>query len=302
MATQDDGPGGVKTLMDAAAAEIEGVLSNLLPSPEGPEVLLFEAIRYAVLAPAKRFRPILVLASADLFSVDRQSALRVAAAVEMVHTYSLVHDDLPCMDDDELRRGQPATHVKYNEATAVLVGDALIPLAFEVLAQPETHNDPKVRAALSLQLAKAVGGQGMVGGQAIDMMMQQRSANIGTITRSQQLKTGALIEFACESGAILSNAAPKLRHALHAFAHDLGLAFQITDDLLDAEGSSDALGKSVRKDVAAGKSTFVSLLGADRARTQASFLASQAVDHLEPFAENAEFLKRLARYVVSRNT
>lgn len=302
MTAPDDIPTSVASAMAAAVAEIEGVLDNLLPNPEGPEARLFEAMRYAVLAPGKRLRPILVLASADLFNVARRSALRVAAAVEMVHTYSLVHDDLPCMDDDALRRGQPATHVKYDEAIAVLVGDALVPLAFEVLAHPETHDDPNVRAELSLQLAKAAGAHGMVGGQAIDVMMQQASANIGTITRSQQLKTGALITFSCEAGAILSNAVPQLRHALHAFAHDLGLAFQITDDLLDAESSSAELGKGVRKDAAAGKATFVSLLGADRARTQADILASQASKHLESFAENADFLKHLARFVVERST
>ncbi|MDA0654505.1 MAG: polyprenyl synthetase family protein [Proteobacteria bacterium] len=298
---QNGGPDSVAAKMKVAAVEIEGALDNLLPRSDGPEGRLYEAMRYAVLVPAKRLRPILVLAGADLFNVSRNSALRVAAAVELVHTYSLLHDDLPCMDDDAMRRGQPATHLKFDEATAVLAGDALLPLAFQVLADPDTHADAGVRAELCLDLAQAVGGHGMVGGQAIDLAMQQGSANIGTITRAQQLKTGALIAFSAESGAILAQAAPQLRHALHAFSHDLGLAFQIVDDLLDAEGEEAAMGKGVRKDAAAGKATFVSLLGADRARTQAGILASQAVEHLEPFAANGEFLRSLAQFVVQRN-
>lgn len=301
MKVQNGGLESVAAKMKAAAVEIEGALENLLPRSGGPEGRLYEAMRYAVLAPAKRLRPILVLAGADLFNVGRKSALRVAAAVELVHTYSLLHDDLPCMDDDALRRGQAATHVEFDEATAVLAGDALLPLAFQVLAESETHADAGVRAELCLNLARAVGGHGMVGGQAIDLAMQQESANIGTITRAQQLKTGALIAFSAESGAILAQAAPQLRHALHAFSHDLGLAFQIVDDLLDAEGNEAEMGKQARKDAAAGKATFVSLLGADRARTQAGILASQAIEHLDPFAANGDFLRSLAQFVVQRN-
>ena len=295
--SQDDGLDGIASEMAAVAAEVEGVLDNLLPIPQGPEARLFDAIRYAVLAPAKRLRPILVLASAELFGLERRSALQVAAAVEMVHSYSLVHDDLPCMDDDDIRRGQPSTHIKFDEATAVLVGDALIPMAFAAVADHATHEDPLVRVELTLELAKASGAHGMVGGQAIDITMQKVTSSIGEITRSQQMKTGALIAFACESGAILSRAVPQLRHALHAYAHDLGLAFQITDDLLDADGDAERRGKGS----AVENATFVSLLGFDRARTQAEILTQQAIKHLEPFAENAEFLKRLARFVLKRD-
>lgn len=295
------GESGDSSEIEIAASEVEIILDELLPLPDGPEKILYEAMRYAVLAPGKRIRPVMVLASSSLFDVDKQSSLRVAAAVEFIHSYSLVHDDLPCMDNDDLRRGQPSTHIKFDEGTAVLVGDSLIPLAFEVIAHPNTHADPKVRSDLVYNLSKAVGGLGMAGGQAIDMSTQEDSVDLGTITRLQQLKTGALISFACESGAILASAPSKLRHALHAFAHDLGLAFQISDDLLDVEGDQELLGKRVGKDIRAGKTTLVSLLGVERARTQAEILASQAVMHLDPFGKDADFLKQIAMYVIDRN-
>ena len=287
--------------MAGAVADVDGVLDNLLPEPEGPEAQIFEAMRYAALAPGKRFRPILVLATADLFRVARRSALRVAAAVEMVHTYSLVHDDLPSMDDDTVRRGQPSAHVQFDEATAILAGDALLTLAFETLCNEETHSDLAVRVELVRALAHASGGKGMVGGQMIDLKLQKAVTDIGTITRLQQLKTGSLIAFSSESGAILGRAPRNLRQALRAFAHDLGLAFQIIDDLLDAEGSAEKMGKTVGKDAAAGKATFVSLLGANRARTQADILTDQAIKHLDPFAEQAEFLRRLAQFAIHRS-
>ncbi len=287
--------------MAGAVADVDGVLDNLLPEPEGPEAQIFEAMRYAALAPGKRFRPILVLATADLFRVARRSALRVAAAVEMVHTYSLVHDDLPSMDDDTVRRGQPSSHVQFDEATAILAGDALLTLAFETLCNEETHSDPAVLVELVRALAHASGGKGMVGGQMIDLKLQKAVTDIGTITRLQQLKTGSLIAFSSESGAILGRAPRNLRQALCAFAHDLGLAFQIIDDLLDAEWSAEKMGKTVGKDAAAGKATFVSLLGANRARTQADILTDQAIKHLDPFAEQAEFLRRLAQFAIHRS-
>jgi len=295
------GAGGVAEAMAAAAAEIDGVLQNLLPEPSGPERRLAEAMRYAVLAPGKRFRPVLSLATAELFAVPRRSALRVAVAVELAHAYSLVHDDLPCMDDDEMRRGQPTLHKKYDEATAVLAGDALLPLAFEIIAHPETHPDAEVRLELMRALAEAAGPRGMVGGQMIDLLVEHKPADIGTITRMQQLKTGALIAFACEAGAVLGRAPNTARQALRAYARDLGLAFQIVDDLLDVEGSEEATGKRVGKDAGLGKATFVALLGVDRARTQATMLADQALAHLDIFAERAAFLRRLARFVVQRS-
>jgi farnesyl diphosphate synthase len=288
--------------MNDAAKAVDGEISDLLGEAEGPETRLFEAMRYSVLGGGKRFRPFLAMHSASLFNVSEHSALRVAAAVELVHCYSLVHDDLPAMDDDHLRRGQPTAHVKYDEATAILVGDALLTLAFEALASMETHSDPVVICKLVRALARAAGCHGMVGGQMIDLAAEHQAFDIGAITRLQRLKTGELIAFACESGAILGKAPAFLRHALRAYAHDLGLAFQIADDLLDAEGDEQLTGKRVGKDATAGKATFVSILGAKRAREQAEMLADQAAQHLEPFAGKADLLRQAARFVVERRS
>ena len=289
----------LESLVRQNAAAVEDKLRRLLPDPDGPEVRLVEAMAYSTLAGGKRMRPFLVTASSAMFGVAHECALRVAAAVEMVHTYSLVHDDLPCMDDDALRRGKPAAHIAFDEATAVLAGDALLTLSFEVLAETATHSDPEVRCELVRTLASAAGCQGMVGGQMIDLEAENQSLDGGEITRLQQLKTGGLIAFSCESGAILGKAPRQQRHALHAYAHDLGLAFQIADDLLDRQGSAEKLGKAVGKDRGKGKATMVALLGPERARTQAEMLARQAAAHLEPFAEKAEALaggRRLRRH------
>jgi farnesyl diphosphate synthase len=284
-----------------AAALTDAVLDKLVAVPDGLEARVFEAMRYAVLAPGKRLRPFLVLTSSTLFAVGRSRALQVAAAIELVHAYSLVHDDLPAMDNSDLRRGRPTCHKAFDDATAILAGDGLLTLAFEVLAQPDTHGDPGVRAELVASLAQAAGGHGMVGGQMIDLIAEhRRDLDIGAITRLQRLKTGALIAFACESGAILGKAAPELRLALRGYAHDLGLAFQIADDLLDVEGSAAATGKPVGQDAAAGKATFVSILGVERARAQAELLVSQAAAHLDLFAERADLLRQAARFVVDR--
>jgi farnesyl diphosphate synthase len=280
---------------------VDAALERLLASPTGPEARVFEAMRYSALAPGKRLRPFLVLGSSQLFTVQQRSALQVACAIEMVHAYSLVHDDLPAMDDSDLRRGRPTCHKQFDEATAVLAGDGLLTLAFEVLAEPDTHGDPAVRCELVSALAQAAGGHGMVGGQMIDLLAENDpDLDIGAITRLQRLKTGALIAFACEAGAILAKAAPELRLALRGYAHDLGLAFQIADDLLDVEGNSQETGKPTGSDAAAGKATFVSILGAERARAQAEHLVRQAVAHLDPFEERAELLRTAARFVVDR--
>jgi len=286
-----------------AAALTDAVLDKMIVMPDGLERRVFEAMRYAALAPGKRLRPFLVLASAKLFGVARNCALQVATAIEMVHAYSLVHDDLPAMDNSDLRRGRPTCHKAFDDATAVLAGDGLLTLAFEVLSHPDTHGDPAVRAELVMALAQAAGGHGMVGGQMIDLIAEHRpDLDIGAITRLQRLKTGALIAFACEAGAILGKAQAELRLALRGYAHDLGLAFQIADDLLDVEGSAAATGKPVGQDAAAGKATFVSILGIARARAQAELLVAQAVAHLEPFAERADLLRQAARFVVDRRT
>ena len=287
----------------AIAAQLtDAVIERLLTVPPGLESRVYEAMRYSALAPGKRLRPLLVLAGARLFGVHQRSALQVAAAIEMVHAYSLIHDDLPAMDNSDLRRGRPTSHKEFDEATAILAGDGLLTMAFEVLAHPDTHGDPAVRCELVSALATAAGPAGMVGGQMIDLIAEKQVLDIGAITRLQRMKTGALIAFSCEAGAVLAKAASELRIALRGYAHDLGLAFQIADDLLDVEGSAAETGKPVGADAAAGKATFVSILGVERARAQADLLVGQAVAHLDLFEQRAELLRQIARYVVSRRT
>jgi farnesyl diphosphate synthase len=286
-----------------AAQSAERTMERLLPKGDEGEARVFEAMRYASLGGGKRLRAFFVLAGATLFKVGAVPALRTASAIEFVHAYSLIHDDLPAMDDDDLRRGKPSCHKQFDEATAILAGDALQALAFEVLADADTHGDPAVRAHLVSDLARAAGAHGMVGGQMLDLLAEQQDANqmsIGTITRLQRLKTGALISFACTAGAVLGKAAEPMRNALSAYAHDLGLAFQIVDDLLDVEGDAGVIGKTPGKDAASGKATFVSILGLERARAQASMLARQAAAHLEPFGDKADLLRQAANFVVSR--
>jgi len=289
-----------QTALADCATAVNEALDRLLIVDDRPESTLVEAMRYSTLGGGKRIRPFLVMASSRLFNVADICALRVAAAIEMVHSYSLVHDDLPAMDDDDLRRGQPTCHKQFDEATAILAGDALLTKAFEVLGDGDTHSDPRVRSELVCEMARAAGAKGMVGGQVLDLMAEHKSLTIPEITRLQRLKTGALIGFSCESGAILGKAPLAARQVLHAYAHDLGLAFQIVDDLLDVEGDAETTGKATGKDEAAGKATFVSLLGAERARSQADALADQAVSHLEMFEEKADPLRDLARFVVNR--
>ena len=287
----------------AQAAQMTDVaLEKLLVVPPGLEARVYQAMRYSALAPGKRLRPLLVLASAQLFGVARRCALQVAAAVEMVHAYSMVHDDLPAMDNSDLRRGRPTCHKEFDDATAVLAGDGLLTAAFEVLADPDTHGDPAVRCELVAALASAAGAAGMVGGQMIDLIAEHQSLDIGEITRLQRMKTGALIAFSCEAGAILAKAPHELRIALRGYAHDLGLAYQIADDLLDVEGSAAEIGKPVGADAAAGKATFVSILGVTRARAQAELLIRQAMAHLDLFEQRAELLREAARFVITRRT
>ena len=288
-----------------AAESVEQTMDRLLPRGDEGEARLFEAMRYSSLGGGKRLRAFFVLASATLFKVGAHSALRTASAIEFVHAYSLIHDDLPAMDDDDLRRGKPSCHKQFDEATAILAGDALQALAFEVLAHEDTHGDPGVRATLVAELARAAGAHGMVGGQMLDLLAESQDGgerSIGAITRLQRLKTGALISFSCSAGAVLGKASDPMRAALSAFAHDLGLAFQITDDLLDVEGNAVELGKTPGKDVAAGKATFVSILGVERARAQAILLARQAAVHLDSFGEAADLLRQATDFVVARRT
>ena len=290
------------TALTEAARSVERTMDRLIPKGEDGEARVFDAMRYSSLGGGKRLRAFFVMATATLFKVGEMPALRTASAIEFVHAYSLIHDDLPAMDDDDLRRGKPSCHKQFDEATAILAGDALQALAFEVLAHEETHGDPAVRTALITELARAAGAQGMVGGQMLDLLAETQGSemSIGAITRLQRLKTGALISFSCTAGAILGKAADPMRHALAAYAHDLGLAFQIVDDLLDVEGSAAELGKTPGKDVAAGKATFVSILGLERARMQANALAKQAAAHLDPFGDAANLLRQATEFVVAR--
>ena len=280
---------------------VERELDALLPEPEGAEARLLEAMRYATMGAGKRLRAFLVMESSSLFKVSRTCAARVAAAVEMLHAYSLVHDDLPSMDDDELRRGKPSTHKAFDEATAILAGDALQARAFEVLAEPDTHSDPQARCELVAALGAAAGARGMVGGQMIDILAEGQALTAPEVTRLQALKTGRLLQFCAEAGAILGRAPPHQRELLDAYGRDLGTAFQIADDLLDAEGTTTGLGKTAGKDEAAGKATLVAILGTERARAHAELLSRQAAGHLDSFGERAAVLRALASHVVSRS-
>ena len=287
-----------------AATEIDAALDALLPPAEGPEAPLLEAMRYAVIGGGKRLRGFLVLEGARQFTVSRQAALRVAAAIEMLHAYSLVHDDLPAMDDDDLRRGKPTVHRAFDEATAIIAGDALQTLAFGVLAEEETHADPAVRVELVRQLARAAGARGMCGGQMLDMLAERATAPLDepAVGRLQTLKTGRLIEFSAEAGAILGKAPSAQRHALAAYGRDIGAAFQIADDLLDATATAEEAGKRTGKDADAGKATLVGLLGLDRARLQAERLVAQAQAHLDSFGPRADLLRDLAAYTIERKS
>ena len=286
--------------MRETAAAVEEALQSLLPDAAVPEARLFEAMRYSTMAGGKRLRPFLLAAAADLFAAPRDGAMRAGAALEMVHTYSLIHDDLPCMDDDDLRRGLPTAHIKFDEATAVLAGDALLTMAFEVLGDPATDADAAVRIELVRCLAAAAGANGMCGGQMIDLLAEGTELDQPAIERLQALKTGALIAYACEAGAILGHASDAERQALKTYGEALGRAFQVADDLLDHEGSEADLGKAVNKDAGAGKATLVTHLGLGGARAEAERLSRDAVLQLDLFGESAKLLRDVATFVVSR--
>lgn len=281
--------------------EVDSGFDTFLAVPEDSRARLVEAMRYAAIGGGKRVRPLLVVATAEMFGVNRPAALRAACAIEAIHVYSLIHDDLPCMDDDDLRHGKPTLHKKYDEATAVLAGDSLHALAFEILSAPETSGDPFTRAELVSVLATASGMDGMAGGQMMDIEADGADYDLHTVTRLQQLKTGALLGAAVEMGAVLGKIAPEARTHLRNYARDIGLAFQIADDLLDHEGDEDKAGKALRKDEGQGKQTFVSLMGADKARGQAHALVDQAIGHLSSHGEEADLLRALARFVVERD-
>ncbi|WP_260599773.1 polyprenyl synthetase family protein [Sphingomonas endolithica] len=296
---------GASPLLQAAladvAADIDRRFDALLEVPDDPRADLYRAMRHAAIGGGKRLRPMLVQATARLFAVDRDCAGRAGLAIECIHVYSLVHDDLPAMDDDDMRHGKPAAHKVFGEATAILAGDCLHALAFEVLADPDTHADPFVRAELIADLARASGPNGMAGGQMMDLEAEKSSFDLPTVTRLQAMKTGALIAASVEAGAILGRLPVEGRTSLRGYARDLGLAFQIADDILDVEGDQALAGKALRKDAAAGKETFLSLLGLDRAREQLRMLVDQAVAHLHGYGAEADVLRDIARFVMARD-
>lgn len=293
--------GLLKPALKAIAEDIDHSFDMLLPVPGDPRDRLIEAMRYATIGGGKRIRPLLLTATAAMFGVSREAAVRVGTAIEAIHVYSLIHDDLPCMDDDGTRHGKPTVHVAFDDAAAVLAGDALHDFAFELLSDPATSGDPFVRIELIRTLATASGMNGMCGGQMMDIVAETSSFDLPTVTRLQQLKTGALLAASVEMGAILGHVTIEGRSHLRGYARDIGLAFQIADDLLDLEGDEAAAGKALRKDEAQGKQTFLSLLGPERAREQARRLVEQAIDLLQSYGPEADLLRELARFIVERN-
>jgi farnesyl diphosphate synthase len=291
----------LRAALDEVSAGIDRAFDVLLAIPRDPRARLYEAMRYSAIGGGKRIRAMLAVAACDLFRVDRERAMRVALAVECIHVYSLIHDDLPSMDDDDLRRGKPTLHRAFEESTAILAGDSLHAFAFEILADEATHEDPFVRAELVAELARASGPAGMAGGQMMDLRAAELELDLAAVTRLQQLKTGALIGWCVEAGAIMGRVPAEGRKALRGYARDVGLAFQIVDDLIDHEGAEEKAGKRVGKDAAAGKQTFVSLLGPERARLQADMLVDQAIEHLQAFGAEADLLRAVARFAVERD-
>jgi farnesyl diphosphate synthase len=283
-----------------AADRVNVALDALLPREQGSESRLISAIRYAALDGGKRLRPFFTLEVGRMFDADEAALLRAAVAVECVHTYSLIHDDLPCMDDDDLRRGRPTLHRQYDEATALLAGDALLTFAFEILADPASHSDPQMRCKLIAGLARAAGAQGMVAGQAADMAGADVGSDLIGVTRMNRQKTGALINFSVDAGALIAIASEAEKTALSRYAHDIGLAFQMVDDLLDAEGVVRDTGKAVGKDKGRGKVNFVTVLGAEATRERIGMLAKQAKQHLAMFGPRASVLREAVDFVVER--
>jgi farnesyl diphosphate synthase len=282
-------------------ADVDAFFAKTLGPTGDNRERLFEAMRHAAIGGGKRLRPLLTVAASRLFAIDRSCALRVGCAIEAIHVYSLIHDDLPCMDDADLRRGKATVHMAFGEAEAVLAGDSLHALAFEILAGPETNTDPWVRCELVLELARAAGPHGMAGGQMMDIVAEGAELDLAAITRLQQLKTGALIEYSVEAASIMAKLPAEARRPYRGYARNIGLAFQIADDLIDHSGDAAAAGKPTGRDASAGKATFVSLLGEERARQQAGLLVEQAIEHLSGHGSEADLLRAIARFAIERD-
>jgi farnesyl diphosphate synthase len=283
------------------AAKVDAIFAHYLADTGDGRDRLFQAMRHAGIGGGKHLRPLLTVAAGRLFAIDEDRAVRAGAAIEAIHVYSLIHDDLPCMDDDDMRRGKPTVHKQFDEATAVLAGDCYHDLAFELISDPATHEDPFIRSDLVLELARASGPNGMAGGQMLDLVAEGQVLDIGAVTRLQQLKTGALIEFSVEAACIMGRLPPEGRTPYRGYARNIGLAFQIADDLLDHSGDEAAAGKRLHKDAHAGKATFVSLMGEERARQQCTLLVTQAIEHLDQHGHEADLLRAIARYVEERD-
>ena len=283
------------------SSAVDRLFEHYLGDPGDGRDRLFAAMRHAGIGGGKRLRPLLTVAAARLFGMDEERSIRAGTAIEAIHVYSLIHDDLPCMDDDDLRRGKPTVHKAFDDATAVLAGDCFHDLAFEILSDVATHEDPFVRAELVLELARASGPHGMAGGQMLDLDAEGETLDLGAISRLQQLKTGALIEYAVEAACIMGRIEPRARTPYRGYARAIGLAFQIADDLLDHGGDEAVAGKRLNKDAKAGKATFVSLMGEERARQQCTMLVRQAIEHLGDHGVEADLLRAIAHFVEIRD-
>jgi farnesyl diphosphate synthase len=299
--TVDRLSGELETEARRVRSDVDAFFAKLLAPTGDNRERLFEAMRHAAVGGGKRLRPLLTVAASRLFAIDRNRAIRVGCAIEAIHVYSLIHDDLPCMDNADLRRGKATVHMAFGEAEAVLAGDSLHALAFDILAQPETNTDPWVRCELVLELARAAGPNGMAGGQMMDLVAEGAELDLTAITRLQQLKTGALIEYAVEAASIMAKLPVEARTPYRGYARNIGLAFQIADDLIDHSGDAAAAGKPTGRDASAGKATFVSLLGEERARQQAGFLVQQAIEHLSGHGSEADLLRAIARFAIERD-
>ena len=294
-------PSTFKARLAAAASRVEAALDARLPEPSGHQSTVMEAMRYSALAGGKRLRPFLVIECARLFGETGDGPVVAGAALECIHAYSLIHDDLPCMDDDDMRRGKPTVHVVWDEAIGVLAGDGLLTVAFELMAHRDVHADPEVRIALVAEMARAAGTLGMIGGQVVDMTVEEGERDVDLITALQDMKTGALIRFGAGAGARLGGASADERARLETYARDLGLIFQITDDILDVEGDAELVGKAVGKDGDLGKATFVSSLGLAGAKEKAADLAGEAKAQLDGFGARADALRACVDFVLERD-